>query len=144
MQIIGFNLTELHAERGESILAPYNVNTNIDFLELTKQPADLLKDSEALKAEFVFIVSYTKNEEKKKNTSLAEVRIKGNVIIAVSKEEAKELEKNWKKKNLIDTTKIQLFNFILRRSTPKAIQLEEDTGIPLHIPMPRVSPKPEN
>lgn len=142
MQIIGFNFTKLAAEHPGKLSTPYDINTNIEFLDVIPQPTELLKDSQALRVDFKFIISYSSHSSDKKTSEpLAKVEINGNSIVAAQKDETDEFQKNWKKKNHTDLAKINLFNFIIRRCTPKALELEEDVGLPLHIPLPKVAAK---
>jgi hypothetical protein len=58
--------------------------------------------------------------------------------------ELKDILKKWKGKKLADETRIPLFNTILTKCNLKSLQLEEEFGLPTHIPMPRVQPPQED
>ena len=47
----------------------------------------------------------------------------------------------WKEKNLPDDFRLSIFNLILKKSSLKALQLEEELNIPLHIAMPFLKPQ---
>ena len=53
MQIIGFNLTKVLAERSPDFTRSA-INTNIEFSNVEKEKVDLLKDAEAIKISFKF------------------------------------------------------------------------------------------
>ena len=40
-----------------------------------------------------------------------------------------------------DEFQLTFLNIIIHKSAPKAMQLEEDLGIPFHIPLPRIARK---
>ena len=50
----------------------------------------------------------------------------------------KEILKQWKNKKISEDFKIPLFNLILRKSNVKTLELEEEMGLPLHIPLPHL------
>jgi hypothetical protein len=49
--------------------------------------------------------------------------------------------KKWKNKKIEDEVRVPLFNLILTKCNLKALQFEEEFGLPTHIPFPRVSPQ---
>jgi hypothetical protein len=138
MRIIGFNLSKLSAERLSAKVSKKPA-TSIEFVDLKKENVDLLKDSEIIKIFFKYSVLYGE-QEKERDGSVA---IEGDVMISVAKEESKEITKSWKKKKLPGALNINLFNLILRRCTPKAIFFEDEIGLPIHTPMPRLQQKKE-
>lgn len=137
MRVVGFNLTKIAAEKtAESINE--KPTTGIEFVDLVKEKTDLLKDGELIKVTFTHSINY--GEEKKKEGN---VFFEGNISLSVTKDESKDIMKNWKKKKLSPSLNLSLFNLILRRCTPKAIFLEDEVGLPIHTPMPKLQPKKE-
>ena len=138
MKIIGFNFTKLNAERTEMKKTPLGVATDIKFLNIEKEEKlDVLKSGDILKVDFSYTVSYQTTETKK---SAASIIIEGFALIAAEKNEVKEILSVWKKKDLSTNFKLFLFNFILRKCTPKALSMESELDLPYHIPIPRLSP----
>jgi hypothetical protein len=45
--------------------------------------------------------------------------------------------KLWKKKEMPNAMRLPIFNFILRKCTAKALTLQDELGLPTHIPLPR-------
>ncbi|MDO8459972.1 MAG: hypothetical protein Q7S74_02595 [Nanoarchaeota archaeon] len=138
MKVIGFNFTKFKAEKNADFKQSSSMNTSIEFLDLSKEEVSLLKDSEVIKLFFRHTFSHILKEEKKE-IKQAEVAIDGIIILSLSKEEAKEIKKFWKKKQLPEQLKIVIFNIILRKCLVKSIVLEEEIGLPLRIPVPHVS-----
>lgn len=137
MKVLGFNITKIKAEK-EFKFTKSEVNTNITFTNVETEKIELLKDSEALKNHFKFTIEYTDGEKKEKGKN--EVSFEGFLILSVSKDESKEFKKAWKKKEVPKDKMIPLYNLILKRCSIKALGLEEDLGLPAHIPMPQVKP----
>lgn len=138
MRIIGLNFTKILAEKSPDFKLA-EINTNIEFEDIAKEDVGLPKeDSESLKITFKFSVNYSDKE--KKDSKKGEVVFQGNILLLASKEESKELLKSWKKKELPDQFRISLFNFLLQKCSLRALQLEEEIGLPLHFPLPQLRP----
>ena len=140
MQVIGFNFTKIYAERTLEQLQPSAINTNIEFINMVPETIALLKDQEALKITFKFSVVYNDSSQKKE-VKQGEAVFEGVIVIATPRGQTKELIKGWKKKDLPSDFQLPLFNLILRRCTPKALDLEDQVGLPTHIPLPHLAPK---
>lgn len=138
MQVIGFHFTKVFAEKYEDKVTA-KPTTSIEFIDLEKDNVDFLKDSEALKIKFKYVLSY--EESAKKNKSQGEISFEGKIIISASKEESKEITNHWKNKKLPTHINLNLFNLILKRCTPKAIAFQDEISLPFHTPMPKLGPK---
>ena len=137
MRIIGFNFTKVGAERFSGKAMGSDRSTNIEFQNIEKEENNLAKDdSEMLKVSFKFSVIY--GEKDKKDSSSAEVALSGFIILMANKEESEELQKAWKKKELSSSFRVPIFNFILKKCSIRALQLEDELNLPLHIPMPQL------
>jgi len=65
--------------------------------------------------------------------------MQGFIILMVDDRSSKEALKEWKKnKKLPKDLNQGLINLILQKCSIRALQLEEEMGIPFHIAMPRV------
>lgn len=135
MQVIGFNFTKIIAERLPDFKLD-NINNNIQFTDLKKEKIELLKDSPTFKIDFKYSLIY--EDKSSKDSKQGEVSFDGNFLIAADKEEAKKLEKSWKNKQLPLDINEFLVNFLLRKCASKALSLEEDVQLPLHIRIPPV------
>ena len=135
MQVIGFNLTKILAERDEKFIKG-SINTNIEFSDVKKETVELMKDAELSSIEFKFTINYAKpgNEEEVQGF----VKFEGRILLATDKEQAKELAKSWKKKEIPEDIKIPLFNIILKKCSTKALMMEEDLNLPNHMPFPQI------
>jgi len=132
MRIIGFDFTKISIEQLKDVSElkeQLKISTQIDVPELTEIKSHLLKTKEELvKAKFVYGVDY--------NPDFAKIELEGRILISVEPKVAKEIFKQWKKKKMPEDFRMLLFNAILKKSSLKALHLEEDLNLPLHMPMP--------
>tara|TARA_Y100000034_G_scaffold132486_1_gene195593 strand:+ start:636 stop:1088 length:453 start_codon:yes stop_codon:yes gene_type:complete len=144
MRIIGFNFTKIAGERFPNFKRG-PINTNIEFKELEKDKVDMFKDENAIKLAYTLDILYEEEKEKEKETKNptqhGKISFDGNLILSVTKEESKNLQKSWKKKQLPPELQIPLYNFILKKSSPKALIIQDDLNLPSHIPIPQITPK---
>lgn len=137
MRIIGFNFTKVLAERPEEYSKGSEISTNVEFKDIKKEETDFAKDSnEAIKVLFDFKVDYLKKENKKATN--AQVVLSGFLVLLTSKDEAKTLLKDWESRQVSPSFQVPIFNFLLGRCSIRALQLEEELNLPLHIPMPKL------
>ncbi len=132
MQIIGFNLTGISVNRKEKIQGKLEIKQNINIDDVIRDKINISKD-EILKINFTFNVNY--------ESDFAKVEFKGIVLLLPEKEELREITKNWKKKKIPEKFRVPLFNFIMSKCNIKALSLEDEMALPLHIPMPKLAPK---
>ncbi len=140
MQVIGFNFTKISAERFLNSEVTKGINTNLEFTNVEEEKLTLLKDSEAIKISFKYSINYGDKDPKKETKKNGEVIFEGNIILSATKEEAKEVMKSWKKKELPGQAKLTLFNLIIRKCSPKALDLEDQINLRLHLPLPQLMP----
>ena len=130
MKIIGFNLTRIHAERKEKDQPDVQVNQNIDIKNISEEKVEITKGT-ALKLDFNLTLNYSDN--------FANIELEGNIIMLPEVEETKILLESWKDKKIPENMRIPLFNFIMNKCNIKALYLEDEMNIPLHVPMPRLA-----
>ncbi|MFA5856630.1 MAG: hypothetical protein WC867_04680 [Candidatus Pacearchaeota archaeon] len=130
MKVIGFNFSKILVERKEGFPDKLQISQNINIKDITKEKLPISND-EALKLDFNFVIDYTGN--------FAKLEFEGHVMLLPEKEEMKSFMKEWKDKKLPEQDRIQIFNFIMNKCNVKALTLEDDIGLPLHIPLPRVN-----
>lgn len=152
MQVIGFNFTKISAERAQNFKHK-SINTNIEFTNLEKEEVPLLKDQDAVKISFNFLVDYSSQSQedkerktlnKQKEKPQAQIDFDGHIVLTATKQELKDLQESWKNKKIPQATQIPLFNIILKKATPKALQLQDELNLPSHIPLPRVQAKSQS
>jgi hypothetical protein len=132
MRIIGFNFTKISVEKlkePSELKEQLKINTQIDVPELTEVKSHILKTKEEIiGAKFTYGVNY--------NPDFAKIELEGRILVAVEPKVAKEIFKQWKKKKMPEDFRLLLFNVVLKKSSLKALYLEEELNLPLHMPMP--------
>jgi len=129
MKIIGFSFTKMSGERLKESADTIKVNTELDFPDIREAKSNIINSKdELLEATFEYKVNYEPN--------LAKIVIGGKILVAVEKEEAKEVLSGWKKKALPEKFRTPLFNVVIKKSTLKALNLSDELNLPVHIPFP--------
>src|SRR3989344_4911567 len=134
MQIIGFTLNKISIERKEKQQGKLEIKQNINIDDISTDKINI-SDKEIIQTSFTFSVNYSPD--------FARVELKGQIVLLPEKEELKDILKDWKKKQISERFRIPLFNFIMSKCNIKALDLEDELNLPLHVPMPRISPKKE-
>ncbi|MEX0920573.1 MAG: hypothetical protein WDZ69_03265 [Candidatus Pacearchaeota archaeon] len=137
MKVVGFNFSKISIERMKDSLnskEELKANTSIDVSEIKEVKSHILKTKEqVLDAKFTYGIKY--------DPGFAEINIGGNIIVTIEPKLAKEVLKQWKNKKMPEDFKVFLFNTILKKSTLKALYLEEELNLPLHMPLPSFKKK---
>ena len=129
MKVIGFNFDKISVERHKERPENLKITTNIDVSDIKETKSDMIKTKEELiQAKFSYGVKY--------EPGFATIGLSGNILFALPEDKAKEVLKEWKKKAMPEDFKLAIFNVVLRKSALKALQLEEEMNLPLHIPLP--------
>jgi hypothetical protein len=140
MKVIGYNLTKVLAEKKADSKSISSINTTIEFINIEKDKIENIKDFEVIKVDFSFRVGYDSQTDKKDTTlKIARIELEGNLIFAANKEEAKELLKFSKKKDMPTSMKVPLNNVIFKKCLARAVELEESMNLPYHIPIPQAT-----
>lgn len=134
MKIIGFSLHKLLIERKNQLKGKLSIKTKIDIEDIKTEEVPLSKNP-ALKFDFAYFINYEPN--------VAKIEIKGSVIALDDKDEGKDIIKEWKNKKFVSQLKVPLFNFILSKCNIRALEMEDEVGLPLHIPFPKLRARPD-
>ena len=142
MQIIGFSFTKIHAEKSPNFKNSGR-NYNIEFIDLDKEKIDLLKDTEAINLSFKYTLTYGETDKESKDNPIknkeGEISFEGKVKVSANKEEAKQFQKAWKKKQIPQGASLALNNFILKRCSTKSVFLHDEIGLPdPHLRIPQL------
>lgn len=131
MRLVGFNFSKINIEKVSNNLKDLKINTNINISEIDQVKNNFLKGKEEIIAvKFIYTLDYEPN--------IAKVEFNGNILLEIESKAAKELLKQWKDKKISEDLRITLFNIILRKSNIKALQLEDEINLPLHINLPLI------
>ncbi len=136
MKVVGFNFNKISAEKLKERTEKLNIKTNIDISEIKQIESDILKTKEDLvQAKFSYTIKY--------EPEYANIELKGTALFSLEEKQAKEIIKEWKKKQMPEGFRIFLFNVILRKASLRSLQLEDELNLPLHLPLPILKPQKE-
>lgn len=134
MKLIGFNFSKIHAERFNVKADSLNVKSDINLLDISSVNSEMIKTNEDLLAvKFSFSLDYS--------SDFAKIEFIGSMVVSTDSKKAKDILKGWKDKKAPDDFQLAVYNIIIKKSSIKALELEEELGIPIHIPLPSLKPK---
>lgn len=136
MRVIGFNFEKISAERKKIPEGKIEIKSNINVKSISQEKLELLKDKDVLKFSFEFTIDYSPD--------MAKLSFEGFALVILEKDKVKEILKKWKTKKLADDVRLPLFNLIMTKCNLKALQFEEELGLPTHVPMPKIAPPQNN
>ena len=133
IRLIGFNFTKINAERNPDYDGKIETksNVNIEKMEKVKTPAT---KQESLRADFFVDIDYG---------DLGKIELQGNLFILADSKTIKETLSSWENKKQPTNLQLGIVNIILQKTSIKAIQIEEEIGLPIHLQnlFPRVKPE---
>lgn len=129
MKLMGFNFKKINIEKFKDKYEKLKINNKIDItsiLEITPEGID--KSEKILKVEFFYGLEYSPD--------IAKIEFNGSIFLSVEEKLVKNILKEWENKKISNEFKLAVFNVILKKSSIKALELEEELNLPLHISMP--------
>ena len=134
MRIAGFNFKKISVEKLSDKPGELKINTKIDILDIKSIKSDFIKTKEELLGiDFSYVVDY--------DPDFAKIEFRGSIVVSIDFREGKEVLKQWKDKQMPGQFQVNLFNIILRKSNIKALELEDEMNLPLHVPFPSLKPE---
>jgi len=131
---MGFNFTKINVEKFLDKVEELKLTTNINIEDLKEiKTASFKIKEDIIVVKFTYSINY--------EPGFAKIEMVGNIILGVEQKLTKEVVKQWKDKKTPEEFRVVLFNAILRKTNLKALQLEEEMNLPLHMPMPTLKPQ---
>ena len=135
MKLIGFNFRKINIEKLSDSLKDLKLNTKIHIDDISSVESKIVNDEEELvKVTFTYNIDY--------DPDIAKIELGGNLHLAIEKKLSKGILEGWKERKVSEDFRILLFNLILKKANIKALELEDQMNLPLHIPLPTLK-KPE-
>jgi len=126
MKLAGFQFTKISAKRSREFNDKLEISSNIGIKNLEKHKSEITKQ-ESLQIEFEYIIDYKK---------LGKIEIEGIFFVLTDQKVMKEVIKEWENKKVESEIQIAIINLINRKSSIKALELQEELGLPSHIRLP--------
>lgn len=139
MVVIGFNLKKILVERKALVRGEVKVNTRMNILDVKKEDIKLTAGKDVIKFDFEFMISYVGVADH--TGHIADLGFEGEVLYLVDPKDTKKILEDWKKKDIEEQVRFKVLNTILAKCNLKALVLEEELGLPSHIPLPRLGKK---
>jgi hypothetical protein len=126
MKLIGTRFTKIHAERNPDFTGQVKTTTNIKINDISevKEPKNSIKIS------YLFEIDYS---------DLGKISLEGLLYLSMDQKTFKELLRTWKEKKVDSEEYIIISNLVLQKASIKALELEDDFGLPIHIQMPQLA-----
>jgi len=129
MRFIGFNFNKINIEKFNDKIENLKINTKINVSEIKNIKSDFFKTKEEIiEVKFAYFINY--------DPDFAKIELTGSVILSIEPKIVKDILKQWKDKKMSEDFRIMLFNIILRKSSLRALQLEDEMNLPLHMQLP--------
>ena len=129
MKLVGFNFNKISIEKFSNKSEKINAKMNIEIKEILKIKENVIKSKEDLLAiEFVYNIDYS--------PEFAKIEFTGTLLLSIDPKEAKEILKEWEQKKTPKEFRMAVYNIILKKANVKALSLEDEIGLPLHIQLP--------
>ena len=139
MVVIGFNLKKILVERKSLVRGEVKVNTKMNITDVKKEDVKLTAGKDVINFDFEFAINYTGVADH--TGHIADIIFEGNVLYLVDPKDTKKILDDWKKKEISEDIKLKVLNTILAKCNLKALVLEEEIGLPSHLPLPRFGKK---
>lgn len=134
MPIVGFGFTKVSAERKDQLKKQDKVQSSVKITSLKETKIKMSEEEkEALILSFDFNIDYS---------NAGKLELLGNIVYYESPDKINELLTAWEKNKTVPPEfGAMMYNFILGKANIKALQLEEEVGLPLHLRLPQVKVK---
>ncbi len=135
MKVVGFNLTNVSANRKHKMESLARINQTIKFTDVEEHDAKGIKEGTILKICFKYALEYEPEN--------ADITLEGVMFLHAKDDAGKDLLDEWKKDQKIekDEYRIPLFNAVITRCHLKALNLEDQLGLPPHAAVPKLQKK---
>ncbi|MCR4285165.1 MAG: hypothetical protein NUV97_03935 [archaeon] len=123
LKLMGSRITKVNGERVEDFDGKLEIKTNIHIISVEK----IKEAKDTLKVKYGFGINYG---------GLGNVSIEGLLFISSDQKTLKDIQKNINSQKVESKEQIILMNSIFQRASVRAIEIEEELGLPIHIRLP--------
>ena len=131
IKVIGFNFSKILAEKISSEFKNLKIERNISIESVEKtKPATIQVKDDLLEVKFKYEINY--------RPDMAKIEFSGTLLATADQKTAKEFLSEWKNKKFPEKHRMVLFNVIMRKSDIRALEIEDELGLPLHVSLPLI------
>ena len=131
IKVIGFSFNKLFVEKNSQEFKDLKIDRNIKIESVEKaKPYALQIKEEMLEIRFKYGITYSPD--------VAKFEFSGSLLVTAEPKVIKEFLNEWKDKKFPEKHKIVIFNIIMRKSDIKALEIEDEMGLPLHVALPLI------
>ena len=128
IKLIGSKFTRLEASRNPDFSGKVSMTNEIKILSI-----DFVKESkENVKMNYSYKIEYS---------GLGHVYLEGSLFMTSDPKTLKNIVKTFEDKDFESTEQIAVTNLIVQKASIKAMQLEDEFGLPVHVRIPAISIK---
>lgn len=131
MKLLTLKYVKIDAQRDIEYSGKIEVKQNIKIKSIEKYKS-INSREESVKVIYNFEVNYG---------DLGHVIIEGLMFLSMDTKTQKNLIKNYENKKMDEIENITLMNIIIQKTSIKAIELEEEMSLPIHIKLPSIQLK---
>lgn len=131
IKISSFRYTKIFIEKISDLFTNLKINSNINLKDIEKGKSN----SDSLKISFGFNIEYV---------DLCKIELEGSFILLADQKILKKILNEWKDKKLSEDINNIIFNIIMQKASLKALELEDELGVPPHIQLPKIQINKDN
>ncbi len=126
MKFLGLKYTKISVKKNPNFDGKITMNQNIKInsIEDYKQ---LDRKEESIKVSYKFEVSYG---------DLGNIELEGILFLAMDSKLQKQILKDFESKKADTEENVLIMNLIIQKSSIKAMELEEEMNLPIHVKLP--------
>ncbi|MFA5484656.1 MAG: hypothetical protein WC260_00155 [Candidatus Pacearchaeota archaeon] len=134
IKLLASKITSILAQRDPTFNGKIELNQNIKIKKIEKFALEGSK-KDSLKVNYIYDIDYKK---------LGKISIEGILYLDVEQKIMKEIIKDWKENKKNEERQLEIINIIIQKASIKAIELEDQLGLPIHFRLPFLKRKKEN
>lgn len=135
MKLLGFNFTKFNAEKFSDNKKGVKLSRSMNISDIKEISADMLNTQGK-----VLAVYFSNTFDYKPD--YAKIELEGKVLVSIDEETGKNVVEEWNNNNPVpEDFRLKVLNIVAKKSDLKALQFEEELGIPFHLNLSKVESK---
>lgn len=131
MNTLNITFNSINASRNDRATGKVNVTSNIGIDNIVDASIGVDKVNKTMRVSFTFTTKYSGD--------LAEIVLKGNMIVLEESKKAKKIIDEWKKSKKLDKEfATTILNILMTKGSMEAVILAKELNLPSPIQLPRV------